>query len=153
MFLGFAGAALNGAIMPAWTVIFGRLLNSFGENTDLNELQDEVNKYVLMFVYIGAITLVLSYLQVACWSLTGEFGWRTAASCLSNSRSGAHLYIHECLAHGCLRIQLSDGDTWTCPMLAQRCARRAVFGTDTWRSCSDKCVSVWSREPCSCGCL
>lgn len=42
---GIAGAGLNGAGMPIFSIVFGNLINSFGLNIfDPNVLKDKVNR-------------------------------------------------------------------------------------------------------------
>ncbi|EMS46445.1 ABC transporter B family member 4 [Triticum urartu] len=53
------------------TVIFGDMIDAFGGATGDNVLH-RVNKAVLNFVYLGIGTAVVSFLQVACWTITGE---------------------------------------------------------------------------------
>ncbi|KAM3350709.1 hypothetical protein ACQJBY_023039 [Aegilops geniculata] len=53
------------------TVIFGDMIDAFGGATTGNVLH-RVNKAVLNFVYLGIGTAVVSFLQVACWTITGE---------------------------------------------------------------------------------
>ncbi|KAM0899539.1 hypothetical protein ACQ4PT_021220 [Festuca glaucescens] len=71
MLVGTAAALGNGVSQPLMTVIFGDLIDAFGGATTGNVL-DRVNKAVLSFVYLGIGTAVVSFLQVACWTITGE---------------------------------------------------------------------------------
>ncbi|KAE8791089.1 ABC transporter B family member 4 [Hordeum vulgare] len=56
---------------PLMTVFFGDVLDAFGGATDANILH-RVNKVVLNFVYLGIGAAVISFLQVSCWTITGE---------------------------------------------------------------------------------
>ncbi|XP_039848657.1 ABC transporter B family member 11-like isoform X2 [Panicum virgatum] len=72
MLLGTAGALANGVTQPIMTVIFGQVINAFGGSVDTGDVLQRVNKAVLNFVYLGIATAVVSFLQVSCWTMTGE---------------------------------------------------------------------------------
>ncbi|KAJ1284937.1 hypothetical protein BS78_03G243600 [Paspalum vaginatum] len=72
MLLGTVGSLANGVTQPIMTVIFGQVINAFGDAADLSDVLPRVNKAVLNFVYLGIATAVVSFLQVACWTMTGE---------------------------------------------------------------------------------
>uniref|UniRef100_A0A8R7P8S3 ABC transporter B family member 4 n=3 Tax=Triticum urartu TaxID=4572 RepID=A0A8R7P8S3_TRIUA len=71
MLVGTVAALANGLSQPLMTIVFGATINAFGDATDGDVLQ-RVNKVVLQFVYLGIATAVVSFLQVSCWTLTGE---------------------------------------------------------------------------------
>ncbi|XP_044454473.1 ABC transporter B family member 4 [Triticum aestivum] len=71
MLVGTVAALANGMTTPLMTVFFGDVLDAFGHATDANVLQ-RVNKVVLNFVYLGIGAAVISFLQVSCWTITGE---------------------------------------------------------------------------------
>lgn len=73
MIVGSIGALANGVSLPIMTIIFGDLVNSFGNNqTDTSVLVDQVSKVALKFVYLGIGAAVASYLEISCWMITGE---------------------------------------------------------------------------------
>ncbi|KAJ8623580.1 hypothetical protein MRB53_032109 [Persea americana] len=72
MTVGTVAALANGAAMPLMTVFFGQLVNSFGGTSDINKMVAEVSKMSLKFVYLAVGAGVASFLQVACWMVTGE---------------------------------------------------------------------------------
>ncbi|KAK7363396.1 hypothetical protein VNO77_05538 [Canavalia gladiata] len=72
MFVGSVGAIGNGVSLPLMTLIFGNMMNAFGETTNPKEVVDEVSKVSLKFVYLGVGTFVASLLQLTCWMITGE---------------------------------------------------------------------------------
>ncbi|KAH8517134.1 hypothetical protein Peur_048355 [Populus x canadensis] len=72
MILGTVGAIGNGASMPIMSILFGDLINSFGKNQNNKDVVDLVSKVSLKFVYLGVGSAVGSFLQVACWMVTGE---------------------------------------------------------------------------------
>ncbi|VAH24307.1 unnamed protein product [Triticum turgidum subsp. durum] len=71
MLVGTVAALANGVSQPLMTVIFGDVVDAFGGATDANVLH-RVNKAVLNFVYLGIGAAVISFLQVSCWTITGE---------------------------------------------------------------------------------
>ncbi|CAL4974577.1 unnamed protein product [Urochloa decumbens] len=72
MVLGTVGALANGVSQPIMTVIFGQVINAFGGALSVDDVLGRVNKAVLNFVYLGIATAVVSFLQVSCWTMTGE---------------------------------------------------------------------------------
>ncbi|XP_062206605.1 ABC transporter B family member 4-like [Phragmites australis] len=72
MLVGSAAAMANGVSQPLMTVIFGQIINAFGGATTSDDVLPRVNQAVLNFVYLGIGTAVVSFLQVACWTMTGE---------------------------------------------------------------------------------
>lgn len=73
MTLGTVGALANGMALPLMTLLFGQLINSFGDNkTDTHAIMKEVAKVTLRFVYLAIGSGVAGFLQVSCWMVTGE---------------------------------------------------------------------------------
>ncbi|XP_047066514.1 ABC transporter B family member 4-like [Lolium rigidum] len=71
MLVGTVAALANGMSQPLLTIVFGDVIDAFGGATTANVLQ-RVNKAVLKFVYLGIGAAVVSFLQVSCWTITGE---------------------------------------------------------------------------------
>ncbi|WOK97290.1 ABC transporter B family member 11-like [Canna indica] len=71
MVAGTIGALGSGMAMPLMTLIFGELVNAFGV-VDRQSIVSEVSKVVLKFIYLALGTSVASFLQVACWMVSGE---------------------------------------------------------------------------------
>ncbi|KAE8788318.1 multidrug resistance protein 1 [Hordeum vulgare] len=71
MVIGSLGAVGNGASGSLILVFFGDAINSFGESTTSTVLP-AVTKVVLNFVYVGIGTAVASFLQMSCWTMSGE---------------------------------------------------------------------------------
>ncbi|CAA7056186.1 unnamed protein product [Microthlaspi erraticum] len=69
---GSIGAIGNGVCLPLMTLLFGDLIDSFGQNQNNKDIVDLVSKVCLKFVYLGLGTLGAAFLQVACWMITGE---------------------------------------------------------------------------------
>nr|XP_043635409.1 ABC transporter B family member 21-like [Erigeron canadensis] len=72
MIVGTIGAMANGVSMPLMTILFGDLINSFGENQNNDEVVDAVTKVALKFVYLGIGCGIAAFLQVTTWMITGE---------------------------------------------------------------------------------
>ncbi|KAJ9171655.1 hypothetical protein P3X46_014987 [Hevea brasiliensis] len=71
MIVGTIGAVGNGISLPLMTVFLGNTINAFGENQN-EYVVHVVSKVSLKFVYLAIGTAVASFLQVACWIVTGE---------------------------------------------------------------------------------
>lgn len=63
IFVAFACAAVHGCIQPLFTIIFGAIINRFGD-TPREEIVDEIGKYGVYFIILGIVAFVLSYVQV-----------------------------------------------------------------------------------------
>ncbi|KAK8702333.1 hypothetical protein V6N13_020694 [Hibiscus sabdariffa] len=72
MIVGTTAAAGNGLSMPLMTVLFGNLIDSFGNNQSNGNVIHVVSKVSLRFVYLAIGAAVAAFLQVACWMVTGE---------------------------------------------------------------------------------
>ncbi|KAF8394745.1 hypothetical protein HHK36_020962 [Tetracentron sinense] len=72
MIVGTINAVGNGACMPLMTLLFGELINSFGETANPKDVVHQVSKVSLKFVYLALGAGVASFFQVACWMVTGE---------------------------------------------------------------------------------
>ncbi|PON64855.1 ABC transporter [Parasponia andersonii] len=72
MLVGSISAVGNGLSLPLMTVIFGTLVDSFGESVNNKEVLPKVSKVCLKFVYLALGSAVAAFLQVACWMVTGE---------------------------------------------------------------------------------
>nr|XP_043636259.1 ABC transporter B family member 21-like isoform X2 [Erigeron canadensis] len=64
MIVGMLGAMANGVCMPLMTILFGDLINSFGENQNNNEVVDAVTKVALKFVYLGIGCGIAAFLPI-----------------------------------------------------------------------------------------
>ncbi|KAL7124849.1 hypothetical protein ABFS83_14G076500 [Erythranthe nasuta] len=75
MIIGSIGALGNGLCMPLMAILFGELINSFGQNQDASQIKQivsVVSKVALKFVYLALGCGVAAFLQVSCWMITGE---------------------------------------------------------------------------------
>ncbi|KAH9731006.1 ABC transporter B family member 11 [Citrus sinensis] len=72
MIIGSIGAIGNGLCLPLMTLLFGDLINTFGDNQNNSETVDKVSKVAVKFVYLGIGSGIASFLQVTCWMITGE---------------------------------------------------------------------------------
>lgn len=71
MIVGSIAAIGNGLSLPLMTVLFGELIDSFGESQN-DDVVRKVSKVALKFVYLALGSGVASFLQVSCWMITGE---------------------------------------------------------------------------------
>ncbi|XP_058101247.1 ABC transporter B family member 9-like isoform X2 [Magnolia sinica] len=71
MCVGTVSAVADGLTMPVVSLIFGELINSFGASNK-NNIVTEVSKGALQMLYVAAASGVASFLQVSCWTVTGE---------------------------------------------------------------------------------
>ncbi|KAI3460732.1 hypothetical protein Pfo_017395 [Paulownia fortunei] len=71
MIAGTIGAIGNGLCLPLMTILFGELIDSFGQNQS-KDVVSVVSKVALKFVYLALGCGVAAFLQVACWMITGE---------------------------------------------------------------------------------
>ncbi|KAG5374654.1 hypothetical protein IGI04_039250 [Brassica rapa subsp. trilocularis] len=72
MICGSVGAMGNGVCLPLMTLLFGDLIDSFGQNQNNKDIVDVISKVCLKFVYLGLGTLGAAFIQVASWMITGE---------------------------------------------------------------------------------
>ncbi|KAL8142669.1 hypothetical protein V2J09_015701 [Rumex salicifolius] len=72
MIIGSIGAFGNGVCMPLMTIIFGQLINAFGQNQNTKHVVHVVSAVALKFVYLAIGVCAAASLQVVCWMVTGE---------------------------------------------------------------------------------
>ncbi|KAJ8632464.1 hypothetical protein MRB53_025800 [Persea americana] len=72
MIVGTVAAAANGVAIPLMTILFGQLMDSFGQTPDPHEIVDKISKVSLRFVYLGLGSGLASFFQVVSWMVTGE---------------------------------------------------------------------------------
>ncbi|KAF9885569.1 hypothetical protein FE257_012775 [Aspergillus nanangensis] len=76
--IGVVSAIASGVPFPIMSIVFGQLvddMNSSTCNADSSNggfYQDQINQKVLLIVYIGIAYLVLIYIYIVAWNLTGE---------------------------------------------------------------------------------
>ncbi|XP_010507941.1 PREDICTED: ABC transporter B family member 4 [Camelina sativa] len=70
MLLGTLGSIGNGLGFPIMTLLFGDLVDAFGQNQ--TNTTDKVSKIALKFVYLGIGTFVAAFLQLSGWMISGE---------------------------------------------------------------------------------
>nr|XP_018441942.1 PREDICTED: ABC transporter B family member 4 [Raphanus sativus] len=72
MILGTLGSIGNGLGFPIMTVLFGDLVDAFGENQTDSNVADKVSKVSLKFVWLGIGTFAAAFLQLSGWMISGE---------------------------------------------------------------------------------
>ncbi|KAK7840769.1 abc transporter b family member 4 [Quercus suber] len=68
MIFGTIGAIANGLGTPLMTIVFGDLIDSFGNNKNIVH---EVSKISLKFVYLAVGIGFAAFLELTCWMVTG----------------------------------------------------------------------------------
>lgn len=73
MFFGSVGACIHGASVPVFFIFFGKLIDVIGLAALFPAAAShKVAKYALDFVYLSAVILFSSWMEVAFWMYTGE---------------------------------------------------------------------------------
>ncbi|XP_058738112.1 ABC transporter B family member 1 [Vicia villosa] len=73
MTIGTFGAIVHGCSLPIFLRFFADLVNSFGSNANnLDKMTQEVMKYALYFLVVGAAIWASSWAEISCWMWTGE---------------------------------------------------------------------------------
>lgn len=68
MIVGSIAAIAQGVAMPAFALIFGRMINSF---SDANSMVDKSRDAFLIFIWVGIGSFLVGWLMFACWMITG----------------------------------------------------------------------------------
>ena len=69
MALGTIGALGTGAALPIFCILFGQILDNLNKG---GALQDAVDRIVILFIILACGNLVVSFVQVVGWTITGE---------------------------------------------------------------------------------
>ena len=69
MTLGTIGAVGTGAALPIFCILFGQILDNLNKGGDL---QEAVDRILILFIILAAGNLVVSFVQVVGWTITGE---------------------------------------------------------------------------------
>ncbi|CAF2122978.1 hypothetical protein HID58_009881 [Brassica napus] len=73
MTIGSVGAFVHGCSLPLFLRFFADLVNSFGSNANnVDKMMQEVLKYALYFLVVGAAIWASSWAEISCWMWTGE---------------------------------------------------------------------------------
>ncbi|CAH8387034.1 unnamed protein product [Eruca vesicaria subsp. sativa] len=72
MVLGTLGSIGNGLGFPIMTILFGDLVDAFGQNQTNANVSDKVSKVALKFVWLGIGTFAAAFLQLSGWMISGE---------------------------------------------------------------------------------
>lgn len=71
MLTGTISAAIQGAVMPVYAIIFGDVLQTLSEE-DEDKAQKDANNYALMFLGIGLIAGISMFFQMFMFAVAGE---------------------------------------------------------------------------------
>lgn len=69
MALGTLGALGTGASLPAFCILFGQALDRLNET---GNIQEAVNTIVILFIIVACGNIVVSFVQVVGWTISGE---------------------------------------------------------------------------------
>jgi ATP-binding cassette subfamily B (MDR/TAP) protein 1 len=73
MGIGSVGAFVHGCSLPLFLRFFADLVNSFGSNSNnVEKMMEEVLKYALYFLVVGAAIWASSWAEISCWMWSGE---------------------------------------------------------------------------------
>ncbi|KAG7570773.1 ABC transporter-like [Arabidopsis thaliana x Arabidopsis arenosa] len=72
MILGTLGSIGNGLGFPLMTLLFGDLIDAFGQNQTNTDVTAKVSKVALKFVWLGIGTFAAAFLQLSGWMISGE---------------------------------------------------------------------------------
>ncbi|XP_010523879.1 PREDICTED: ABC transporter B family member 4-like [Tarenaya hassleriana] len=72
MVTGTIGAVGNGLGLPIMTILFGDVVDAFGQNQNRSDVSKDISKVALKFIYLGIGTLAAAFLQVSGWMISGE---------------------------------------------------------------------------------
>lgn len=69
MFIGTIGAIGTGASLPVFCILFGRMLDKLNDG---GSIQEAVNGVVILFIIVACGNIVVSFVQVVGWTISGE---------------------------------------------------------------------------------
>jgi len=70
--IGSLAAAINGAALPAFSILFGNVSDAFVPGGDSGDLLRRVGVISAEFLALGIASFILSYISFATWMTTGE---------------------------------------------------------------------------------
>lgn len=127
-FVGTIAGIANGLTMPLFSLVFGELLNSFNPADDGADIMEGVSKWAMWISLAGVGAWLMSYLEVACFSVAVRCERR--CTCRVCNGVGRCAYAHV----------RNGGDPrlprWPDPR--RRSAKHAPSATSTLRRCSTK---------------
>lgn len=69
MFMGSIGALGTGASLPVFCILFGQVLDKLNDGSSI---QESVNSVVILFIIVACCNIVVSFVQVVGWTISGE---------------------------------------------------------------------------------
>jgi ATP-binding cassette subfamily B (MDR/TAP) protein 1 len=70
MIIGSLCAIISGFSYPSFNIFFGKMMNTI--NGSQGSFQEEVDRISVDFLILSIINFVSAYVQVYCWTYTGE---------------------------------------------------------------------------------
>ncbi|CAI2174077.1 6193_t:CDS:10 [Funneliformis geosporum] len=72
LFIGTLAAAVNGAIMPLFSLIFSSILAVFSRTDQPDELQKQANFWAGMFGVLALVAFLCNFFQLSCFMISAE---------------------------------------------------------------------------------
>eukprot|EP00743_Colponemidia_sp_Colp-15_P010726 GILK01011850.1.p1 GENE.GILK01011850.1~~GILK01011850.1.p1 ORF type:complete len:1311 (+),score=265.06 GILK01011850.1:141-3935(+) len=72
MLLGSIAAIGNGGALPAFSIVFGSMIDTLGASATAEDMYNSVKENALLFVYIGLGAFLLSIGEVCFWMIAAE---------------------------------------------------------------------------------
>jgi len=67
--VGVFSAIVNGLTMPAFSLIFGELLDAFNPENASTDIMDDIRKFAIIITLVGVGSWIFSYLEIACFTI------------------------------------------------------------------------------------
>ena len=107
MIIGSIGALANGAMLPGFAVVFGKLFNILFTQKG-QELTDSLKKIAVAFVGLGVGNFLFAYLALAFWGIVGEDVTRSLTKLLFASITRQEIAFFDKNSTGLLTNYLSS---------------------------------------------
>ncbi|KAK9670828.1 hypothetical protein K7432_017400, partial [Basidiobolus ranarum] len=73
LFIGTLGSAIDGVVMPLFSIIFTKILVTFGlVNDNPEKFKKDSDFWSLMFVVLGIVSFISAFAKIAVFSIAGE---------------------------------------------------------------------------------
>ncbi|CAG8490812.1 6915_t:CDS:10 [Gigaspora margarita] len=72
MFIGCIGAAVNGSVMPLFSLVFSSILDAFSRTDQLDQLQKAANFWSMCFAILAVVSFLANFAQLSMFMLSGE---------------------------------------------------------------------------------
>lgn len=72
--IGIIGGIVNGLTMPAFSVVFGEMLDGFNPGEPGTDIMADVSKYAVIITLVGVLSWIAAYIEIACFTIAVS-GW------------------------------------------------------------------------------